>query len=367
MMKFKSNQEDLLFFLQSAAKIVPPKTSIDYLEGIYISAEGGYLKIAATNLEAGIRNFLPVDVEEEGRAVFPPRFADIVRLSGGKELEVRVDENYNAHIYGGNSRFLLKGIDPQDYPQLPQWDGEEDWKIKGEVFKEMVRHCLISVSHDEGKPALTGVLFSLDGNNLTLTSTDSFRLTIRKGEIENRKGNRGLYLIPLKILSEIIRFNFSQDHIQVKLEKNQVLFKVDDFLFISRLLDEKFPQVERIIPEKYDTSMRVNRNELIGALQRVILISEGNNFIFKIILEGDKIQLKSESNLGRVEEEIRGDKEGEDVEIYLNNRFLLEILRSMEEEEVLLNFKGSTGPLVVDYSQEKEKNEFLHLILPIKG
>ncbi|RQD73912.1 MAG: DNA polymerase III subunit beta [Candidatus Syntrophonatronum acetioxidans] len=364
-MKFIGNQEELLFLLQSAAKIVPPRTSIDYLEGIYLKAEGKYLKIAATNLEAGIKNFLPVKVEEEGRVVLPPKFADIVRLSGGKELEVQVDENYNAHIYGGNSRFLLKGIDPQDFPQLPQWEGEEDWSIKTETFKSMVRHSLISVSHDEGKPALTGVLFKVEGNRLTLVSTDSFRLTIRKGRIENPGDNKGLYLIPLKVLSELIKFNFSQDTIKVKIVKNQVLFKVDDFLFISRLLDEKFPQVERIIPDKYNTFFKVARNDLISSLQRVMLISEGNNYIFKIRIQGGNMLLSSNSEMGSIEEEIKGNKEGEDMELYLNSRFLLDSLRAMEEEEAAMNFTGSTGPLIFDYKGDEE--EFFHLILPIKS
>ncbi len=364
-MKFTGNQEELLFLLQSAAKIVSPKTSIDYLEGIYLETEGNYLKIAATNLEAGIKNFLPVEVKEQGKAVLPPKFTDIVRLSGEKELEVQVDENFNAHIYGGTSRFLIKGIDPQDYPQLPPWEGEEDWKIKTSTFKSMVRHSLISVSHDEGKPALTGVLFRVEDNTLTLVSTDSFRLTIRKGKIENHGVNKGLYLIPLKILNELVKFNFSQDYIKVKVVKNQVLFKIDDFLFISRLLDEKFPQVERIIPDKYDTFFKVSRNNLISALQRVMIISEGNNYIFKIMINDDNMIFKSDSQLGSIEEEIKGDKEGEDVEIYLNSRFLLDYLRSMEEEEVIMNFNGSTGPFVFDYNKDEE--EFFHLILPIKG
>ncbi len=363
-MKFSSNQNELLFFIKSAAKIISVKSVVSAVEGFYLHTENNNLNISATNLEAGIKCYLPVEVEKEGSVVLPSKFSEIVRLLPENNLNIEVNDKFNVFIKSGNSSFSLKGTDPQEYPELTIWEEPSDLKIQVDLLRKIIRQTIFSVSHDESKAALTGILFTLENNLITLTSTDSFRLSISKGTMQTKSKNRLKFLVPVKILNELVKFTFSEEFINIKIKNNQILFKIDEFLFFSKLLEESFPQVERIIPEKNSTKVVVYRTELVESLQRVMLISESNNYIFKLEIKNSSIILKANSEAGSMEENVKAKVVGEEVEIYLNTNYLLEPLKIVDDDEVILNFKGSHGPCTINLYEEPDS--FLYLLLPIK-
>jgi len=364
-MKFCSNQNELLFFVKSAGKIVPQKSTITALEGLYLNIEDDNLNISATNLEAGIKCYLPIEVEEVGSVILPNKFSDIVRLLPEKRLYIEVNDKFNASINCGKSKFLLKGADPQEYPQLPVWEEPEDLKIRVDLLKDLINQTIFSVSHDESKPALMGILFTLEDNTITLTSTDSFRLSISKGTVENKRDDKLQFIVPLKILSELIKYNFSEEYINIKIKDNQILFKIDEFLFFSKLLEENYPQVERIIPEEKTTKAVVSRKEMLESLQRVMLISEGNNFITMLKVKDSSIILKANSEVGSTEEEVQAKVDGEEIEIYLNTSYLIEPLKVIDVDDIIFNFNASNGPCVINFYENPDS--FLYLLLPIKS
>lgn len=365
-MKFSGDQSEMLFFLQACMKIAPQRSSIPSLEGIYLSCCENVLDLTATNLEVGIRCHLPVKTLKEGAVVLPAKLAEIIRLVNDQQVDIEIGDNFNALIKCSKVNFQLKGLDPLDFPEIPVMEMDSDWAIKTDLFKDMLKQTIFCASGDEGKAPLTGILFSIEKDRLTLTSSDSFRLSVRKGAIENISGKEMQFIVPLKILTEIIKFNFSEEKIQVKVdEKKQILFKIDNFLFFSKLLDEKYPAIERVIPNEFNTTITAGKNDLISCLQRIILISEGNNFITKIEVR-DKIALfKANSEMGSVEEEVEIEKEGEDVDIFLNSRFLIEPLRYIDMEKIQLNFREANGPCVLKLYPQKD--DYLYLVLPIKS
>lgn len=365
-MKFSGEQSEIFFFLQACMKIAPQRSTIPSLEGIYLSCYENVLDLSATNLEVGIRCHLPVKTEREGAVVLPTKLAEIVRLISDPQIDIEVGDNFNALIKCSKVNFHLKGLDPLDFPEIPDMEMDSDWSIKTEHFKEMVKQTIFCASGDEGKAPLTGILFSIEKDQLTLTSSDSFRLSVKKGSIENISGKEMKFIVPVKIINEMIKFNFSEEKVQVKVdEQNQILFKIDNFLFFSKLLDEKYPAIERVIPSDFNTTVYVVKNDVISCLQRIILISEGNNFITKIEIRDKMAVFKANSEMGSVEEELEIEKEGEDVDIYLNSRFLIEPMRYMEGEKIQLNFKKSNGPCVLNPFSEKDG--YIYLVLPIKS
>ncbi len=195
-MRFFCKQSELNFFLKSVSKIAPQRSTIAILEGIYLKAKHGKLNIAATNLEAGIKNFLNIEMQKEGAVVLPGKFTEIIRLLPENKVKVEVDEKFNTLLCCGKAKFIMKGIEPDEYPELPEWEGEEDFKIEFYLFKEMIRQTIFSVSQDEGKPALLGIYFSLQKEFLTFISTDSFRISLRKGKVQNNSGKDFTFTVP---------------------------------------------------------------------------------------------------------------------------------------------------------------------------
>ncbi|UNC90613.1 DNA polymerase III subunit beta [Candidatus Contubernalis alkaliaceticus] len=365
-MKFSGNQSELVFYLQACIKIIPQRSTIPSLEGIYITCIGDKLELSATNLEAGIRCSLPVKTEREGAVVLPSKLAEIVRLINDSVINVEVNDTFNALISCNNVNFQLKGLDPLDFPQLPDLDIDFDWTINTHLFKEMIKHTLFCVSGDEGKTALTGIHFSIKENQLTLISSDSFRVSLKKGKIENQRNIETNFIVPVKVLNELIRFKFTEENINIKLDKNnQIIFKVDNFLFFSKLLEEKYPNVERVIPKEFSTSVFVSKNALLDCLQRVLLISQENSFIIKLEICEKKAVFKANSEVGSVEEELEIEKKGEDVVIYLNSKFLIDPLKIITEDKIELNFNKSNGPCIINIIEQQDT--YLYLVLPIKS
>ncbi len=365
-MKFSGNQSELVFYLQACMKMVPQRSTIPSLEGIYVSCLDNNLELSATNLEAGIRCTLPIKTEREGAVVLPSKLAEIVRLVNDSVINVEVNDKFNALISCSNVNFQLKGLDPLDFPQLPDTEIDFDWKIKTELFKEMIKQTIFCVSGDEGKTALTGIQFSIKDELLTLISSDSFRVSLKKGKIENMKGNEINFIVPIKILQEIIRFNFTEENIRISLDKkNQIIFKVDNFMFFSKLLEEKYPNVERVIPKDFSTNMSVSKNDFLNCLQRIILISQGNNFIVKLEVSEKQAVFRANSEIGSVEEQLGIEKQGEDVNIYLNSKFLIEPLKFITGDQIELNFTGANGPCIINIFDQQEP--YLYLVLPIKS
>ncbi len=365
-MKFLAEQSEMLFYLQACMKVSPQRSTIPSLEGIYLCCVENEMNISATNLEVGIRCKFPAHTEKDGAVVLPAKLGEIVRMINDSKVEVEVEDNFKALINCSNVNFQLNGLNPLDFPELPDFNKDIDWTINTGLFKEMIRQTAFCVSSDEGKAPLTGIQFSVEKDVLTLTSSDSFRLSVKRGNIENVSGKEMNFILPVKIINEMVKFNFSQEKILVTLdEKNQILFKVDNFLFFSKLLEEKYPAIEKVIPMEFNTTLTALKNDLVGCLQRIILISEGNNFITKIEVRDKTAVFLANSEMGSVEEQVEIEKQGEDVDIYLNSRFLIEPLRYIEGDQVKLNFSETNGPCVI--TPFDEEDAYLYLVLPIKS
>lgn len=363
-MKITCNQEELVFFLQSVIKVIPQRSTIPVLEGVLLESNKNRLNISATNLEMGIKNYLNIEQQKEGAVVLPGKFSEIIRLLPENKVELKVDENFNTLINCGKSKYLIKGIDPAEYPKLPEWSGEEDFQINFIQLKEMIKQTIFSVSQNEGKPALLGIHFSLKGEVLTFISTDSFRISLRRGKVKNISGKDHDFTVPVKVLNELVKLNSSDENIKIKVENNKILFKIDEFLFYSMLSEETFPQVERIIPSEFNTKVKISKKEFLKAQQRVIVISENNNYVSKLEIKNNVIILKANSNIGSIEEEVEVEKKGHDLDIYFNTRFIIEPLRVIDSEEIVLNLIDSSGPCVI--SGPEDTDNYLYLILPIK-
>lgn len=354
--------------LQAVAKAVPGKSAVSVLEGILLESNGESLTITATNLELGIRTSFTAAHEEPGKVVLPSKFIEIIRRLPGESVQIFVHEdNYLTEIKSGQSEFQLYGLSAEEFPVFPEATLDQiqySFKVDSGTLKRALKQTLFAVSHDEGKPAFTGVLFTFTNNKLSMASSDTFRLATTSCSIEY-SGEEGSILIPAKNLQEVVRI-FGEDDkiIEGAVVQNQLLLTSGRKKVASRLLDENFPNVERVIPKEFTGEALVDVAPFLQAAERASLLSEGLNHIVRISIGEDIMVIRASSKYGKIQEKVAMHLEGEGLEISLNTRFIIDMLKVCEGDQCILKLTGPNKPCIIKDSLHED---YLYLVLPIKA
>ncbi|MDW7650875.1 MAG: DNA polymerase III subunit beta [Bacillota bacterium] len=366
-MRLSVPQSVLSEHLQVVAKAVPAKSTIPVLEGILFESDGETMTLTATNLELGIRTSFPAAHKEVGKVILPSKVVEIIRRLPGDSVQLTVQpETFQTEIKSGQSEFQLFGINADEFPVFPEIDREEarfSFRVKAADLRRSLRQTLFAVSHDEGKPAFTGVLFTLSDNSLSLAASDTFRLATTKCRAENTNGS-GEFLVPARNLHEIIRiFNEDEETVDIVVAQNQLLLECGEKKLSSRLLDENFPTVERVIPREFCGQATVAVIPFTQAVERASLLSEGVNHVVRLSIGEGVMVVRASSKFGRIQEQIPLNLEGEGLEVSLNSRFILDMLKIHEGETCVIQMSGANKPCVL---RDSLYDDYLYLVLPIK-
>lgn len=370
-MKVIINKSDFLEGLQSVQKAVASKTTLPILTGILIETlEQGKIKLAATDMEIGIESVIYGEIMEKGKIVLPAKYlVEVVRKLGDNPIQISVDkQNNTADIHSGYFRMTIHGYSAKEFPVIPWINNGFSFGIEQPLLKEMIRQTSFAVSHDETRPFLTGVLISL-GDKLRLVATDGHRMALKEADftLEEEEGRPKGVIVPYKAINELSRMLGDQENSQVEvvIGENQVSFQVEALRLITRLIEGQFPSYQQVIPEGYKTKVRLDREDLADALERASLIVRGESNTVKVILQGDKIILTSNTpEVGKSQEEVACFSEGEELQIAFNFKYLLDVLKVMESEEVIINFTGSLSPGVV---RPAEVENYTYIIMPVRS
>ncbi len=354
--------------LQIVGKAVPPRSTIPVLEGILLKSDGNVMNLTATNLEMGISTSFPVAHTDPGEVVLPAKIVDIVRRLPGEAVQLTVNtENFLTDIRSAQTEFQLYGTAADEFPAFPQVEESQlrcSFAINAGDLARVLKQTLFAVSHDEGKPAFTGVLFSLEDNRLTLSSSDTFRLANTSCSVKNNLGKNGDVLVPGRILQEVARiFSEEEKEIMVTVVKNQMILECGETKISSRLLDENFPNIERVIPKEFSGMAQIDVNAFQKSVERATLIAEGTNHIVRLSVNEEFLALKAASKYGRIQEQVPLELEGEGQEMALNARFLFDMLKICEGEKCILQMTGPNKPCVI---KDQAYEDYLYLVLPIK-
>lgn len=354
--------------LQVVARAVPTKSPIPALEGILLQSDGNTMTITASNMEMGIRTSFPVAHAEPGSVVVPAKIVEIARRLPSESVHLTVNpENHLSEIKSGNSEFTLYGLPGEDYPTFPGKDREAplcSLALDTADLRRVLRQTLFAVSHDEGKAAFTGIHFSLKGNTLYLSSSDTFRLAHTSCQVTNKAGQECQFLVPGKVLQEIARvFADKEGIVQLDLVKNQLLLACGNTEIYSRLLDESYPEVERVIPREFVSRATVETALFQNIVERALLLAEGSNHIIRLSFGDNCVVFRAASKFGKIQEQMPLVMEGEDMELALNARFLLDMLRICEGDKCHLFFTGQNRPCIM---KDDQHEDYLYLVLPIK-
>lgn len=366
-MKFRVERSIFLDAVLKMQKTVGTKSSMPVLEGILLSAEKGLLTLSTYNLEMGMKKEIYAFCEQEGDIVINARLlADILRKLRGIDVEIECDDHLLCHIRSEGAVFDIMGMDANDFPEMPSLTEGEALNIDGEDFVKMVKGTIFAVSQIEGtRPILTGINISVKDGVLQFVAIDGYRLAIRKQKIN--LDNNIEFIISGKALTEVVKLiDENTENIEIKVGKRLILFKIEGFVFISRLLEGEFVNFEKIIPSEYTQKTTVSCSEIIDSIERVsLLINDSFSTPVRCAFEPDEVLLSCSTALGRAKEKLSIQLEGNSFEMGLNSRYLLEALKACETEKITFKFNGANAGVTITPADEENK-DMLYLIMPMR-
>jgi DNA polymerase-3 subunit beta len=375
--KILIQRSHLVQAIQNVHKAVSSKSTIPVLSGIKMAVDASGVRLTATDLEIGIETFIPTHIEDEqivqvmepGAIVLSARiFADMVKKLPGQQVEMEVKQNYLTTLRAGKTEANLHGLDHEEFPRLPQVMGNRVFSIPSEVLKDMIRQTAFAVATEEIRPVLTGVMFSLKNGVLKFVSTDSHRLAMRESMVEAPADLEfHNVIVPGKSLNELSRLLPDKDVlVDVVVAENQLLVKTDKTQFYTRLIDGQYPDTSRIIPTSFKTGIKLNTRQLTDAIERTALIAkESENNVVRFNIKQGHLEITSNSpDVGKITDEIHEiEVSGDDLLIAFNARYMIDALRVIDSQDILIEFTGSMSPFLIKLP---DNPRYVHLVLPVR-
>lgn len=376
MMEFTIKRDYFINQLNDTLKAISPRTTLPILTGIKIDAKEEGIILTGSDSEISIEISIPKEVDgeeivtiaETGSVVLPGRFfVDIIKKLPGKDVKLSTNEQFQTLITSGHSEFNLSGLDPDQYPLLPQVSQDDAIQLPIKVLKNVIAQTNFAVSTSETRPVLTGVNWLIQDNELICTATDSHRLAVRKLKLEDEDIDNKNVIIPGKALAELNKIvTDSEDDINIFFASNQVLFKVGNINFISRLLEGHYPDTSRLFPENYETKIEMSNSDFYHAIDRASLLArEGGNNVIKLSTGNQEVELSSTSpEIGTVKEDVDANSvEGSSLKISFNSKYMMDALKAIDNDEVEVEFFGTMKPFTL---KPKDDDSVVQLILLIK-
>lgn len=365
-MKINCMQGQLNKALNTVSKAVSTRTTIPILKGILLSCSNGILTLTSSDLDLIIEKKIDVNVLEEGQIVLPAKlFGDIIRKLPNEEIEIEEIENNNVIIRCLASEFTIAGNPPDDFPGIGEINMEDQISFNIEILKDMIKRTYFSASIDESKGIIVGILIEMDESSLNMVALDGFRMAVSKEYVTNEKSRK--IIIAARILNEINKImvdNEEEKDINLILDEKKAVFLLKDTKIVLRLLEGEFIKYKDIIPKENKCDFVVSKNELLTSIERASLLAkEGKNNLIKFTVSDDKVIITSRSEEGNVKEEVFIEKNGENLEIGFNSKYVLDVLKVINDEEIKIELNTSVSPCIV---KPIEGDSFLYLILPVR-
>ena len=366
-MKFSVPHERLLSRLLLAGRAVSTRSAMPSLGGILVTATGGSVELRATDMEVGLSLAVDADVDAEGSALLPGRLlVDVVRsLPSGERVAVELrPEQRDVEITAGTARFHLRTLAAEDFPRLPQLEGDT-MAMPAPAFADTVERVARAASRDEVRPILTGILVSAEETTLTMVATDSYRLSVKHTELEQPVGQALEANVPARALRELARIVASEEaeEVEIALPGNQVLFRAGGVVLSSRLIEGQFPSYKQLIPESFDHEIRLPREELLDAARRVSQLAQ-RNAPLRLAFSDQELTIAAETpDVGDASEAMPAPYSGDALEIAFNPEFLIAGIESVETDEIVVRI---TSPLRPGLLEPLGSDDFRYLVMPIR-
>jgi DNA polymerase-3 subunit beta len=382
-MKISCTQENLNRGLQISSHIASKNINLPILNNVLLKVENGTIIFLATNLEIGVRSIIRGKIEEEGSIALPAKlFTDYINSLPREKVDISLDDQ-NIEVKCGSFETKLRGVLPTEFPLIPEVSNCSTYSVEIEKFRNSVNQVLFAVSTNDIRPEISGVFLKFDGEKkqMTMAATDSYRLAEKSIEFRSgEEGERGV-IIPFKTMQEVLRilsvFKDSGDTeeeniLKICLTENQVMFSINGVELISRIVEGQYPDYKQIIPGAWKTRATFDKAELIRVVRTASLFSKQGIYDINFKLkpkennneEGELVLNSANSQFGETTASLKVYLEGEENEIVLNYKYLLDGLNAIEQEKVVLELISGENPCLL--RPKEENSNYLYIIMPIK-
>jgi DNA polymerase-3 subunit beta len=365
-MKVTCERRELHEGLQTVARAVSGRSSLPILGNVLLDPGTDSLRLAATDLELGIERLVPARVIEAEKITLPAKtLTEIVNVL--PEAEVTIAANAGAGdviISCKRSEYRIHGLPAEEFPVLPEVGADAVFSLPERELRDIIRQTIVAASTEDTRPILTGVFTLIEDQTLTMVATDTHRLAYRQGRATDATGQVAT-IIPARALSELSRVldADSDQPVQVRFDKNQVLFRAERVTVVSRLIEGQFPKYEKVIPTEHTRKLTIPKEDLLQALRRVDVVARDNSHRVVFRTAGELLTLTAEAgDLGRAFEEIEVIREGDDIQIAFNARYVLDVLNVVDAEGLYLEMTEPLRPAVV---RPVEGPNYLMVVMPM--
>lgn len=363
-MKIICTKSNLAKGVSIVSKAVPSKTTMPILECILIDATTDIIRLTANDMELGIQTEIEGEILDRGMIAIDARiFSEIVRKLPDNDIVIETDDNLQTTIVCEKAKFDIAGKPGEEFSYLPMIEKEDSIEISQFTLKEMIRQTIFSISDSESNKMMTGELFEIKDNVLRVISLDGHRISIRKMELKNEVRDKKL-IVPGKTLIEISKILSGEVEslVNISYTNNHIVFEFDNTIVVSRLIEGEYFKIDQMLSSDYETKLKINKKELLNCIDRAtLLIKEGDKKPIIINIQDGMMELKIKSQIGSMNEEIEIEKEGKDLLIGFNPKFLIDALRVIDDEEVTLYLMNAKAPCFIRDDEES----YIYLILPV--
>ncbi|MBD3360966.1 DNA polymerase III subunit beta [Candidatus Peregrinibacteria bacterium] len=367
-MKLFCSQKDLDYALNIVNKAISPNNTLPVLNNILIKAEGKKLYFSSTNLEVAISCFVDADVRSEGSITVPAKLiTNYVSLLTDEKVELNVVEGVSLSVNSSSSHTKIKCISADEFPLIPKVEKGQEFSLKLEEFNQAISEVVFAASLNTTRPVLSGVFLKSGVDGFKVVATDSYRLAEKTLKASKSPKEDVACIVPARTMMELGKILGKSDgkEVKVNISKNQILFSVDGIELISRLIEGKFPDYEKIIPKGKKTKCEVSVEDLSLVLKRVSLFARENNNSVKFSVTNDgKLTISSEeTKVGEEKAEVMVKVEGENNKISLNSQYLLDVLTYIDDDKIYFIVNDNVSPACI---RPFEREDYVYIIMPLK-
>ena len=367
-MKFSCEKALIQSAIATTSRATAPKSSIPALEGILLEADSE-LRLTGYNLETGIRTVVPAEIREGGSLVLSARlFGDIIRRLPDDIVSIATD-GLTVHIQCGVSEFHIQGIDPEEFPELPAVEPQNALVLSRATLSDMINRTLFAVSNNDGRPILTGSLFEVVGNVLTVVSVDGQRLALRREKLEQAPDHDFSFVVPGMALGEVRGIcGDGEETVSITTGARHILFRMGSTLLVTRRLEGEFLNYRQSISWKSDIKLVADVKQLMTSIDRVgLILHENTKNPLRCIVGDGCIYLSSVTAIGNASDQCPVEGSGDDLHIGFNHRFMMDALKAVPVEKAkLLMGTPSTPCIIVPLDEPEGEEAFLFMVLPVR-
>lgn len=365
-MRINCLKEDILFGALAVAKGISSRNTLPILNGILLIATENQLILRTTDLDIAIECKIKAEVLEKGELVVADgrRFLDMVRQLPSGNIYMHHMNDYDLKICYGSSNIVLRGLDPEEFPVLPQQEEAFTGSMPAETFCRMVRQVAAAAGTDEARPIFTGIFIDINQGKIAMVANDTHRLAVSK-DIFGTEQNCSV-VVPAKTMLEVARGAQNNERIELRITKNHVAFQSGDLLIISRVINGQYPDCYQVIPPEsaYAVQIVLNRQDFTETINRCAAIARDNNGVLRFHIGDNSLLISAYSpEVGEIKEEILATIAGNSMDIAFNAKYLLDALKAIDSENILFILTGPVGPALLKIDSD---DSYLHLLLPIR-